>query len=447
MIEEKNLGENQTELECEPQNQPNTKSKKFNTALAVLLGVLFFLISFASGFFANYLLRGKEANVAYDLVAIMKNVGYIYDPTTNERREITEKDVADALVNALLDRYARYYTKEEYAEVTEKAKGNYKGVGVMFSDNSTTIRQVVGNSPAYHSGIKGGDVLLKGQVQEDVKVFENNQQISDFINKYPIGTEFVFDIDRGGNILQIKAVKKSYVASYVVYYDNQYKCEFVSDSGAPKKSYSQNQEMSYLDDDVAYVKLLSFEGGATWQMGQVLEFMNTRGKTKLILDLRDNGGGYMSVLTHIASYFISNGNSSKSAVAIAEGKTGKEVYYTDINRYQSFVSSIAVLGNEDTASASECLIGAIKTYNKNAIVIVEKNDKGVAKTYGKGIMQTTYQLISGGAFKLTTARITWPDSNRTCINGVGVTTQTVQGVKEAEKGNAINVALAELSKA
>ncbi len=423
--------------------QEKTPKKKISTALAVLLGVVFFLISFAGGFFANYFLRGKEANVAYDLVSIMERVGYIYDPKTNERREINEKDVADALVNGLLDRYAKYYTKEEYDEVIEKSKGNYQGVGVVFYDQSTKIRQVVGNSPAYHAGIKKGDVLLKGKVSSEEKTFSNNEQISDFIKSYKSGTELVFEVDRGGEILQISVVKKSYVASYVTYFDNENLCDFISNSGAPSINYELSQEMNYLDDDVGYIKLNSFEGGATWQMGQALAYMEGRGKTKLILDLRDNGGGYMNVLTHIASYFIRNGNSSKSAVAIAEGKAGEEVYYTDMNRYKSFISSIVVLGDQNTASASECLIGAIKTYNENATIVVEKDSDGVAKTFGKGIMQTTYQLLSGGAFKLTTARVVWPNSQRTCINGVGVTTQ-IDGVVESQQNGAILKALEKL---
>ena len=422
----------------------NKKKKTSKKVLAILLGVLFFLLSFTGGFLTNYLIRGKEANVAYDLVAIMQKVGYIYDPTTGENRKITDKDVGDALVEGLLDDYAKYYTAEEYAEVTANSKGNYRGIGVSFyKDAGTEISQVVGNSPAYHAGLNAGDKLLSGSVYGgETVIFNDEKDIINFIGEYGTGAELIFTYERK-RVQTVTVEKKSYVASYVTYYDNQNIYEFVNkDGGAPQGQERESLEMSDLDDDVAYIKLDSFEGGAAWQMGKALDYMKERDKTKLILDLRGNGGGYMDVLTDIASYFINNGGKKKSAVAIAVGKTGEQTFYTDNNRYKS-ISSIAVIGDKNTASASECLIGALKNYVDGVKIVVEKDNEGVARTFGKGIMQTTYILITGGAFKLTTAKIVWPD--RTCIHGVGVT--SALGAIEATKGAGVDVALDELKNA
>lgn len=421
----------------------NKKKKTSKKVLAIVLGVLFFLLSFAGGFLTNYLIRGKEANVAYDLVAIMQKVGYIYDPTTGENRKITDKDVGDALINGLLDDYAKYYTAEEYAEVTANSKGNYRGIGVSFYKGAgTEISQVVGNSPAYHEGLKAGDKLLSGSVGGETVIFNDEQDIVNFIGAYDLGTDLTFTYERKGVQDTVPVEKKSYVASYVTYYDNQNIYEFINENGgAPQGQEKPSSEMNYLDNEVAYIKLDSFEGGAAWQMGKALNYMKERDKTKLILDLRGNGGGYMDVLTDIASYFINNGGKKKSAVAIAVGKTGEQTFYTDNNRYKD-ISSIAVIGDKNTASASECLIGVLKTYVDGVKIVVEKDAEGVAKTFGKGIMQTTYTLITGGAFKLTTAKIVWPNLVRTCIHGVGVT--SALDAIEAEKGAGVDVALDEL---
>ena len=89
------------------------------------------------------------------------------------------------------------------------------------------------------------------------------------------------------------------------------------------------------------------------------------------------------------------------------------------------ITDVIVLANDGTASASECLIGALLDYGEKGFskerLILEKNDAGVARTYGKGIMQTTFSLSNGGAFKLTTARMLWPKT-KTCIHKTGITT-------------------------
>ena len=104
---------------------------------------------------------------------------------------------------------------------------------------------------------------------------------------------------------------------------------------------------------------------------------------------------------------------------------------------------MCVLANENTASASECLLGVLVHYKEllksESDVILEKNAQNQYKTYGKGIMQTTYKLLSGGALKLTTAKIYWPDY-KSSIHGVGFTNGT-----HADKGRAFSVALEKLA--
>ena len=116
-------------------------------------------------------------------------------------------------------------------------------------------------------------------------------------------------------------------------------------------------------------------------------------------------------------------------VASYQGKRDSGTFKSGANNFFEHLTAISVIANERSASASECLIGALICYGdifSADRLIIEKNLDGVAKTYGKGIMQTTYKLISGGAFKLTTARILWPDG--TCIHGKGIYTSEENSV-------------------
>jgi carboxyl-terminal processing protease len=199
--------------------------------------------------------------------------------------------------------------------------------------------------------------------------------------------------------------------------------------------------MSELPNDVGYIKLDLFEGGVVSQFATALSYMFDSGKTKLILDLRDNGGGRVNILTQIASYLIYNEGKATSLVMKTEERSGSDNYYTVANNFDTRLQKLIVLANNNTASASECLIGALLCYGDNFDkngndLVIEKNSQGIAKTYGKGIMQTTYLLLNGGAFKLTTGRVLWPDGR--CIHGVGV---IATGDNAVEKGFAVQRAI------
>ena len=167
------------------------------------------------------------------------------------------------------------------------------------------------------------------------------------------------------------------------------------------------------------------------------------GKRKLILDLRGNGGGYVDICQSVAKFFVPAPENSFSLIATAEYKKDPK---TDKSKTEIFKSSaiefgtynytkIIVLADENTASASEMLIGAMLSYDTQdkieVVLAPSKDDDGqtVYKSYGKGIMQTTYvNTFGGGALKLTTAKLVWPDG-KTCIHGVGIT-KSLEGYGE-----------------
>jgi len=224
-----------------------------------------------------------------------------------------------------------------------------------------------------------------------------------------------------------------------VYADDSGEYNLTLSDGAWVLEKSKNPPKTQINEGFAYIRLSSFNGNAYEQIKAALGKMNERGITKLVLDLRNNGGGYMSVLTDIAGLLIPGG--TKQAVSVVRYKNGStESYETSSNSYSDYgFTGIAVLANKNTASASEALIGAMLDYDasngKNIVKVVVAGEDGVAKTYGKGIMQTTYEFKeTGSAIKLTTAEIFWPVSGKS-IHGKGITTATDGRVIAAADGS------------
>ena len=117
-----------------------TRKSKIILSIVIALAVV---VSFVGGYFSYYLINKKSVTVAADIARIMQEVGYIVDPETGEIREITEEEIAYALVNAFLDEYSAYYTAEEYQALKRKDKGENVGVGLAFLGNSLNVYDVV----------------------------------------------------------------------------------------------------------------------------------------------------------------------------------------------------------------------------------------------------------------------------------------------------------------
>jgi C-terminal processing protease CtpA/Prc len=131
----------------------------------------------------------------------------------------------------------------------------------------------------------------------------------------------------------------------------------------------------------------------------------------------------MNILTKVASYLINNNGQGNTLVALAKYKNGSTAKYSFNNNNYVPLDKLTVIANEYSASATECLIGALLTYGdldiNNLIVTSQSSPTGQNTTYGKGIMQTTFYGPKNNAIKLTTAYIYWPDGT-TNIHGKGI---------------------------
>lgn len=161
--------------------------------------------------------------------------------------------------------------------------------------------------------------------------------------------------------------------------------------------------------DAAYIRLSSFYGNAAAEFGRAAQAYKEDGKTKLLFDLRNDGGGSVSVMQGIAAYLMKDARSDTEPVMHAVYGNGREeIYLAGGDYYDEYFagSEIYVAANRNTASASEALIGVMLSYDTigygNIFITELPNSTKPARTYGKGIMQTTFRnSLTGEAIKLT----------------------------------------------
>ena len=360
-----------------------------------------------------------------------------------------DENVVDIISDAIFDKYSTYMTKDEYEAIKSEANGETQGIGVGFNVGSLKIVSVTTNSPCDKAGVKEGGTVVKVSVDGVDKPFTSYDEFFGVMDGVQLGSTVNLTVNYDGTERSYSVKKEDYKRSYVTYRDNTGTYNFIDDGG-------MNLTLRNLDNIVqpntAYIKYEQFSGRASGKDGSVgqlktaLERFKSGGNKNLILDLRNNGGGYMDVLSEVAGLFVEE-SGDKQVLAVAKDKNNKvSKFYVKNNAYSSYgYENIIVLANSGTASASEVLIGAMLDYDtQNKVTIVLdghlENGETVYRSFGKGIMQTTYINLDGSAVKVTTAEIFWPKSNIS-IHQKGVTVDISTKVKNAVNGNAYEYAL------
>ncbi len=399
--------------------------------LAVILAAAIFILAFFAGFFTHWISSGRTVRTLSEVLRLIDKAAVDY---TNSGTDKNGEDAVRAVVEELLwyDRYAQYYTPEEYRTATAESQGNYSGFGVSFlsgGEIDNQIYSVTGNSPADRAGIEAGDVIVAAKRAGEAEFTELSGEDAaiDYLGGVARGEEITLKLKRGETLFEATLKRETYEVAYIEYHDSEGSLFFRSDDGGtPQGVWQEGDEFSYLAEDTAYITFSLFEGRAAEQLETALDFMAERGRDKLILDIRGNGGGYMDVLTDIAALLIDK--SGGYTLTYVREKSDTEEYRVKSDKYTHDLTAVTVLADENTASASECLLGAMLCYGEDvceagfslADIIIEYNEgRDNYSTYGKGIMQTTYMLSTGGALKLTTAQIFWPD-NTTCVQDAGI---------------------------
>ena len=388
-------------------------------AMAVIIGVSAFLAGGLTVWFS----LDKETRALISLKNLIQKAYY---------EEITDGQFYDAIFSAvndgLLDPYSRYMTADEYKDAQSEKKGEKSGIGILFvtqnaqGEKQLYVQGVCGNSPAEEAGIEEGMYFVGfGKTETEIENSVDFTVFSDFLASLETEEFFYVRVQTSSGEKIIRLCKKEYVENYVFYRTKDTAYRFTGkDATEPTEG---GRALACLDEDTAYIRLSQFTGNAAEQFAAAMKIFQTQGKKNLVLDLCANGGGYLSIMQDIASYFCKGAENRKPLVAVADYGEKTEKFKATGAKFEEYFSSdskICVLADNGTASASECLIGCMLDYGATSyenIALMERS--GVAKTYGKGIMQTTYPLLFNGAVRLTTARILWPISGN-CIHGRGI---------------------------
>ena len=299
--------------------------------------------------------------------------------------EVTNEQLEDGmyrgLMEALDDPYSEYYTAEELNELTEQTQGIYYGIGAYVSMDSDTnlpkISGVIEGAPAADVDLRANDIIYE---VDGVSTAGKTLTESVSMIRGEAGTTVDLTIVRqgAGDYLHV-TVERAKVESPTVKYE-------------------------MLDDNMAYIQIVEFDDVTIDQFTDALATVKGSDMKGLILDLRSNPGGDLSVVVEIARRLLPAG-----LITYTEVPSGQRTEYTCDGEYEIDIPMV-VLINGYSASAAEILAGAIQDHNKGTVV--------GTTSYGKGIVQRLITLEDGSAVKLTVSGWFTPNGNN--IQGSGI---------------------------
>lgn len=351
------------------------KDTKKGVILGIFITIAFIIFANSAMIcFRTYI--KKEINHETKAKTIMKIMDREY------AGELDKADIYEGMYTGMValstDRYSRYISAEDYESFKISSEGNYVGIGVKTTidpeDYSIYIYSVYEDSPAAEAGLMTGDKIIR--VNETSVSYDNYNDAIDMIRGEE-GSSVKLSIKRGDNVFDKDVMRKAVDVPTV---------------GG-----------TLIDDDIGYIEIDGFEGVTFDQYTEIYNKLKNEGMKALVLDLRDNPGGLLSSVSDIADAIIPEG-----VITYTEDKEGNREYV--YSKEGEADIPIAVIVNENSASAAELLTAAIKDTGKGTIV--------GKTTYGKGVVQTTFPLTDGSAVKLTTSKYYTP--NGVCIDGEGV---------------------------
>ena len=321
----------------------------------------------------------KEAVEIKDKAEILSsyiNRFYLNDIDYGKMGDIIYK----AMVSGLDGKYAAYYTKDEYKDISEKTKGEFCGIGAYISqgknDNYLKVAGVVKGGPAQKAGIKKGDIIVEVD-GENIKGKDSSYAISKMKGKK--GTNVSISVMRKGN-------KKPITFNI--------KREVIHDNTVSYKM---------LDNNIGYISVSAFETVTKKQFKSAVDCLEKKNEKGLIIDLRDNGGGLLDTALDMLDQIL-----PKKLVVYTKDKNGvAEEYYTKDDK--EIKIPIVILVNGNSASASEVFCGALRDYGKAKLL--------GTKTFGKGIVQSSFAFRDGTGLKFTTSKYYTPKGIN--IHGTG----------------------------
>jgi carboxyl-terminal processing protease len=374
---------------------------KLNRTIPTIVLAIALALSFIAGVtYSSLISPNRIGDLPEEFDSLIEVWTLIQDSYVNQSAVDTEKlaqGAIDGMLQALGDPYSSYYYN--YSTLEDYLQGSFEGIGATVSKESgqLTVVSPIKGSPAEQAGIKSGDIILEidGEPTDDLTVTEAVMKI-----RGPKGTTVTLVIQHEGESTPVEM-------------------QIVRDEiTEPSIDYKP------LSDNIGYIQIAYFADHTVSEFETALNDAIDDECTGLILDLRGNPGGYLDVVADIADEFLDSGiilyEATDSLEIIRDWAANPGGLATDI--------PLAVLVDGSSASGSEVLAGALQDHGRAAIIGTQ--------TFGKGSVDSTYELQDGSALYLTTARWLTPDKH--LIEGIGITPDYEVDFSEEDWDNGID---------
>lgn len=353
--------------------------KKSNRFMPLIMAVCVIIGIMIGSFYANHF-SGNRLNIINSGSNRLSNLLHLIDDQYVDKVNIDSLvDVAIPQILADLDPHSVYISAKDAQAVADDLKGSFSGVGIEFTIRKDTIhvQNVVKNGPAQRAGILAGDKIVSVDGKPFVGKIVTNEEAMRRL-KGPKDTKVKLGVMRYGQ----KAVK---------YFT-------VTRGDIPQKSITATY---MLDKNTGYIKVKSFGETTYPEMLIALAKLSQEGFTNLVIDLRDNTGGYMNSAIQMANEFLPK---DKLIVYTIGRKSPRQDFPSDGHgSYQKI--PLVVLINEGSASASEIFAGAMQDNDRATII--------GRRSFGKGLVQQQLSFPDGSMIRLTIARYYTPSGR--CI--------------------------------
>lgn len=382
------------EKKIEIVNDNKTKEKELYTSKEVIIVMIFSIgIGILMCFGGISIITGKNyLAVTKDLKKVVDTYYAIVD---NYYGELDRDNLIDGAVEGMIssvgDTFTSYSDTDSTSSFDETINGSYEGIGctvATLEDGTISVIDMFEDSPSYKAGLKVGDIILK--VDGESYEGKNSNDISNYIKnsgKSKIVLTVKRDSEEKDISINLSKVEIPHVSGKVIEQDSK---------------------------KIGYIKISLFASNSYKQFKNKLDELEKSNIDDLIIDVRDNSGGYLSSVTDICNLFLDKGKVIYQ-LEDSKGKVKKKDTTKEKRKYD-----IVVLINGGSASASEILASAIKESYGGDIV--------GTNSYGKGTVQQTKKLLDGSMIKYTTQKWLTPDGNS--INEVGVTPTKVVELNE-----------------
>jgi carboxyl-terminal processing protease len=362
-----------------------------NTWRQFIIAIILLVIAFLGGWFSHqgFAFSFNPGSQSQIYSGLIQQAWNDVDQHYVDRKAVDYKQMSYQAIRAILavlnDKgHTRFLTPADVQAENQQLSGTFTGIGVYLQQNQTTkqliITATIPGSPAEKAGFRRGDILL---AVNGVSIVGKDVDTVSPLIQGKAGTAVSIKVQRPSTqqILTISVVRAEITVPNVI--------------------------LHYIaEDHIAQIQIVQFANGVSDQLKSALDQAKTLGATRIILDLRDDPGGYLQEAIDTASEFIANG----TVLQEQDSKGNRTSYQVDGNPINT-TSPIVVLVNNNTASAAEIVSGALQD-DKRAIIM------GM-KTYGTGTVLQEFPLSDGSALLLGTSEWLTPDGH--FIRNQGIT--------------------------